>query len=150
MAVDIFEELIGGGGGENPLGHATSAAPASVGVLVVPEKAPWGQALHVEEMVYLRTADIPQVVFESEDSDSFETVFANEMEFRLAMASLTRVTVEAALAWTGERVGAVYAAHREEIDAAAIGAIVQPPGADTVPRRAKMPHSTGRDRGQKR
>ncbi|MET4045348.1 hypothetical protein ABIC03_007080 [Bradyrhizobium sp. RT6a] len=148
--MDVFEELAGGGSDEAPLGQATSAASASASVLVVPEKAPSGQALHVEEMVFLRTGRIPQVVFESVDQDSNETIFDNEMEFRRAMDSLSPVIVEAALAWSGERVGPIYAAHREEIDAANAGQTTQSPGVGAIAPRAKMPHSTGRDRGQKR
>ncbi|MCK1346027.1 hypothetical protein [Bradyrhizobium sp. CW11] len=149
--MDVFEELAGGGGAvEAPLGHATSAASASASVLVVPEKAPSGQALHVEEMVFLRTVRIPQVVFESVDQDSNENVFDNEMEFRHAMDLLSPVSIEAALAWSGERVGPVYAAHREEIDAANAGQTTQSPGVGAIAPRAKMPHSTGRDRGQKK
>lgn len=147
--MDIFEELMGGGADESPLGNATSAAQAG-GVLVVSERAPSGQALHVEEKVFLRTAALPQVVFESADPETDEAIFDNEAEFRVAMGSLTPVTVDAALAWCGERVGAVYAAYREEIDAANTGEVAQPPGAVAVQPRAKMPHSTGRDRGQNR
>lgn len=147
MSGDIFEELCGGAD-EGPLGNATSVQAG--GVLVVGERAPNGQALEVEEMVFLRTAGIPQVVFESADPETDEAIFDNEPEFRAAMGSLTPVTVDAALAWCGERVGAVYAAYREEIDAANTGEVAKPPGADAVQPRARMPHSTGTQRGQNR
>lgn len=145
---DIFDDLIGGGADEGPLGNATTVQAG--GVLVVSERAPSGQALEVEEMVFLRTAGIPQVVFESADPETDEAIFDNEPEFRAAMGSLTPVTVDAALAWCGERVGAVYAAYREEIDAANTGEAAKPPGADAVQPRARMPHSTGTRRGQDR
>jgi|GEM_PF-5305386 hypothetical protein len=145
---DIFDDLVGGAD-EGPLGNAASAA-ANVSVLVVAEKAPTGQALHVEEAVFLKTAHVPQVIFDTVDSDTGEVVFGNELEFRKAMGAFAPVTVDAALAWCGERVGAVYDAHREEIDAANAGVMDAAPGANAVLRRAWMPHTTGRNRGQTR
>ncbi|MET4065912.1 hypothetical protein ABID58_000686 [Bradyrhizobium sp. S3.2.6] len=144
MGDDIFADLAGGGADDGPLSNATSAASASVCVLVVPEKAPWGRALHAEEAAYLKSAHIPQAIFESVNLDTGETIFENEMEFRRAMDSLVPVNIDAALTWCGERVGAVYEAHRDEIEAAHIGEVPQAPGADAVQPRARMPHTTGR------
>lgn len=155
MAGDIFDELMGGAD-EGPLGNAVSAASASVCVLVVPENAPTGQFMHVEEMVYQRTAGIPQVIFEAVDPDIGDVVFENEPEFRLAMDSLTPVSIDAALAWCGERVGSVFDAYRAELEEAYFAALEsagptrQAPGVDAVQPRARMPHSTGREgRGRK-
>ncbi|MGY2931829.1 hypothetical protein ACVWZ6_001431 [Bradyrhizobium sp. GM6.1] len=80
---DIFDDLISGGADEGPLGNTVSAALVSAHVLVVPDKSPTGQCMHVEERVYLRTAAIPQVVFEAVDPDTGELAFENETEFRL-------------------------------------------------------------------
>ncbi|OSI70871.1 hypothetical protein [Bradyrhizobium canariense] len=152
---DIFDDLIGGGA-DAPLGNATPAASTPVNVLVVPEKAPTGQSMHVEEMVYRRSANVPQVIFESVDPDTAEVTFDNSEEWRRAMHSLTPVSVEDALAWFSEHVGAVYEAHRTELAEAYFAAIEtvgparQAPGSSAVQARARMPHSTGRDRGQKR
>ncbi|AWO88231.1 hypothetical protein ABIE85_007103 [Bradyrhizobium diazoefficiens] len=153
---DIFDDLISGSADEGPLGNAVSAALPSVCVLMVPEKAPTGHCMHVEEMVYQRTAGIPQVIFEAVDPDIGEVVFENEPEFRLAMDSLTPVSVDAALAWCRGRIGAVFDAHRVELEEAYFAALEstgptrRAPGADAVQPRARMPHSTGREgRGRK-
>jgi hypothetical protein len=153
--MDIFDDLVGGGADEGPLGSATSAASVSVCVLVVPEKAPTGQSMHVEEMVYQRTASIPQVIFESIDPETGEVAFENEIEFRQAMDSMAPVSINAALAWSTERVGAVFHAHRAELEETFLAALKsagptrQAPGADAVQPRARMPHSTGTSRGQR-
>ncbi|MET4290936.1 hypothetical protein ABIB06_002439 [Bradyrhizobium sp. LB8.2] len=153
---DIFDDLIGGGADEGPLGNTVSAALVSAHVLVVPDKSPTGQCMHVEERVYLRTAGVPQVVFEAVDPDTGEVAFENETQFRLAMDSLTSVSVDTALTWSVERVSAVFDAHRDELEEAyfagleSAGPRQQAPGADAVQPRARMPHTTGRDgRGRK-
>jgi hypothetical protein len=148
--MDLWDELAGGGADEGPLGNATSAATTRGGILVVGERAPWGQALHAEEAAYLKSAHIPQVIFETADPNTGEPIFENEIDFKRAMDSLMPVTIETALAWSSERAGAVYAAHRDEIEAANIGERPVAPGPDVVQPRARMPHSTGRIRGQRR
>lgn len=144
---DVFDDLIGGGADEGPLGNATTVQAG--GCLVVGEKALSGHALHASERVYLKAAHIPQVVFEGTDHETGDTNFDNEMEFRVAMGSLMPVTIEAACAWSAERVGAIFEAHREELTAAEIGEVARPPGADAVQPRARMPHSTGTSRNQR-
>lgn len=146
---DIFDALISGGTDEGPLGNAASAA--SAGVLVVPEKSPAGQCMHVEELVYQRTARVPQVIFEAVDPDTGEVAFENEKEFRIAMDSLTPVSVDSALAWSGERLSAAFDAHRPELEGAyfagleSAGPRQKAPGDDAVQPRARMPHTTGRE-----
>lgn len=154
--MDIFDDLIGGAD-EGPLGSAATSAATGASVLIVGEKAPSGQSLHVEERVFLKTVSIPQVAFEAEDPDSGTIVFENEIEFRQAMDSMAPVSVDAALAWSAERVGAVFEVHRPEMEAAYLGAIEtagearKAPGADAAPVIWKRPpHSTGRDRGQRK
>jgi hypothetical protein len=154
--MDIFDDLVGAGADEGPLSSATSTAAVSAGVLVVGEVAPTGQSLHAEEQVYLRTAGIPQIIFEALDPDTGEIAFQNAEEYRQAMGSLVPVSIDAALAWCGVRVGAVFEAHRAELEEAYLTAVEaagprrQPPGPDAVQLRARMPNTTGRDRGQSR
>jgi hypothetical protein len=142
---DIFDDIMGGAD-EGPL--TQTAAPRG-GILVVAEKAAWAPAMHISEAVYRHTAHIPQVVFESVDPDTGETIFDNELDFRRAMDSLTSVSVEAAMAWSAERVGAVFEAHHEELQAAEIGEVPAAPGPGAVPTRTRKPHSTGHVRNRR-
>ncbi|MCG2628842.1 hypothetical protein L6654_19585 [Bradyrhizobium sp. WYCCWR 13023] len=148
---DIFDVMAGGddflAGGVAPVARA--------GVLIVAEKAPHGSALHPEERAHLASVHIPMVVFEVVDPTTGEVSFGNASEFQKAMGTLAPPSIDAALRWSTERLGAVYEAYREEIERAELDAAVKAPnmaapGAGFVMTRAKPKHSTGRNRGQDR
>ncbi|QOZ79923.1 hypothetical protein XH83_33810 [Bradyrhizobium sp. CCBAU 53351] len=151
MFDDLFDEMAGGD--DLPLGSGPDVTQA--GILIVAAKAPHGSALHAEERAHLASVHIPMVVFEAVDPTTGEVTFGNASEFQEAMGSLLPPSIDEAIAWSTERLVEIFEAHREAVEAAELDAAVRAPnmpapGAGFVTSRARMPHSTGRDRGQKR
>lgn len=150
---DFLDDLVSPGDG---IGDEDNAASAG-GSLVVPEKAPDGRFLMVEEQAFLATGALGYLVmFAQPDEVTGEDTLSNAREFADAAGMVSLPDEEQALQWLNQRLGENFEAWRERLaEAWAQAASHVPTAAKPEPGDApriwkRPPHSTGRRRGQNR
>ncbi|QPF91480.1 hypothetical protein [Bradyrhizobium commune] len=151
--MDFLDDLMSPGG--DGLGEEANAATAG-GSLVVPEKAPDGSFLMVEEQAFLATGALGYLVmFAQPDEVTGEDTLSNGREFADAAGWLSLPDEQEALDWLNQRLGASFETWRPRLAEAWALALsnlefTAKPDPATVPRWARAPHSTGKlGRGHK-
>lgn len=150
---DFLDDLISPGGDD--IGEAN--APVVSGSLIVPERAPNGAFLLVEQQAFLAAGPLAYLtVFIEADEATDEPVLINAREFADAAGMVSLPDEEQALDWLSQRLGEAFEPWRERIDEAWAEALsnsefaAKPKPGDAPLIWKRPPHTTGRNRGQTR
>lgn len=151
--MDFLDDLVSPGGDD--IGEANAAEAG--GSLTVPERAPDGKFLLVEQQAFLATGALGYLVmFAQPDEVTGEDTLINAREFARCAGMVSLPSEDEALRWLNQQLGENYEAWRPRLaeawaDALSNSEITAKPNPKDMPRIWKRPpHSTGKlGRGRK-